>query len=156
MKRNEAERLWSVVVFGLVFLIGTYVIMVTTLGCNFKGRQGDPGIDGASPIVKTSPADVIECPNGGVEVSVNGNVTVICNGQNGQPGTQVTMIRFCPNVTPSYPSTFPEYGFCIDNNMYGVYSTNGGFLSLLPPGLYISNAVGSSCNFTIAANCQVF
>jgi hypothetical protein len=76
-------------------------------------------------------------------------------GPTGSPGTVVTPIQFCPNVTANYPTNFPEYGLCINNQIYGVYSANDGFLALLPPGAYSSNAIGNSCNFTITANCGV-
>lgn len=69
------------------------------------------------------------------------------------PGTVITPTQFCPG-TPTYPSTFPEVGFCINNTMYAVYSTNGGFMTSLPDGRYESNAVGSRCTFTIT-NCVV-
>jgi hypothetical protein len=75
-------------------------------------------------------------------------------GQAGANGTTISSVQFCPGV-PSYPSTFPEVGFCIDNNLYAVYSYNNGFLTLIPPGYYNSNAVGSNCNFTVLPNCQV-
>ena len=76
-------------------------------------------------------------------------------GANGFDGTKVTLIQFCPGVTPTYPQTFPESGICIEGQLYGVYSANGGFLTLLPPGEYSSNGVGASCTFTIGENCQV-
>lgn len=67
----------------------------------------------------------------------------------------LTPIQLCTGAVPSYPSTFPEYAFCINNNLYAVYSANDGFLTILPPGSYHSNAIGSSCTFTVLANCQV-
>lgn len=103
------------------------------------------------------------CPSGGVLVSyANGPITTICNGQNGAQGVQglqgndatITVVQFCPGAT-SYPSEFNEVGFCLNGQVYGVYSANDGFASLLPPGAYTSNAIGSSCNFTILTNCQV-
>ena len=82
-------------------------------------------------------------------------------GTNGAPGPQgnpgglnVTTVQFCPG-TPAYPSTFPEVGFCIQGNIYAVYSANDGFLTEVIPGAYTSNAIGSSCNFTVLANCEV-
>lgn len=85
------------------------------------------------------------------------------NGQNGATGTNgidgvnptsVVSVPLCSD-TPSYPSVFVEYGICIDNQLYAVYSANGGFLTLLTPGAYTSNAIGSSCNFSVASDCQV-
>jgi hypothetical protein len=78
------------------------------------------------------------------------------NGQNGSPGTVITPVQFCsPGFVPSYPNSFPEYGLCIDNVLYGVYSQNGGFLAKLPPGSYSSNGINASCTFTITAGCGV-
>jgi hypothetical protein len=77
------------------------------------------------------------------------------NGNNGSPGTVVTPIQFCPNVTAGYPNNFPEYGLCVNNQMYGVYSTNGGFLALLPPGEYSSDGVNADCTFEIEVDCVV-
>jgi hypothetical protein len=77
------------------------------------------------------------------------------NGTDGTPGTAFTIVQFCPNVVPTYPTTFPEVGFCIQGSLYAVYSANDGFLTEIPPGTYTSNAVGSACNFTVAANCAV-
>jgi hypothetical protein len=75
-------------------------------------------------------------------------------GPAGADGTAITVIRFCADQ-PSYPSSFPEVGECINGKIYGVYSVNDGFLAELPPGNYSSNAVGSACNFTIGDNCAV-
>lgn len=72
-----------------------------------------------------------------------------------EPVDQVVPVKLCPG-TPSYPSVFVEYALCIESQLYGVYSANDGFLALLPPGNYASNAIGSSCNFTVALNCVVY
>jgi len=78
------------------------------------------------------------------------------DGVDGINGTVVTVQQFCPaSHVPSYPSTFPEVGMCIGGKMYGVYSANGGFLVYMPPGVYSSNGINSSCTFTLSANCQV-
>lgn len=78
------------------------------------------------------------------------------NGTNGQDATPITMVQFCDNsFTPTYPSVFPEFGLCVGGKMYGVYSTNGGFWALLPPGTYSSDGVNASCTFTIADDCGV-
>lgn len=75
-------------------------------------------------------------------------------GPQGTPGTVVLPIKFCPQ-SPSYPTTFPEYGFCINNTLYAVYSDNGGFMAEIPAGTYYSNAIGSSCNFKVLENCGI-
>ena len=76
-------------------------------------------------------------------------------GDPGQPGTQITTIQFCKGITPTYPSTFPEIGICIDNQLYAVYSANGGFMVLVTPGTYSSNGINASCTFTVGPNCEV-
>lgn len=75
-------------------------------------------------------------------------------GDPGAPGTVVTWVQFCQGTT-TYPSTYIEGGFCINNNLYAVYSANNGFLVYLPPGNYSSNAINSSCSFTVLPNCQI-
>lgn len=72
-------------------------------------------------------------------------------GEQGPPGTGITTVQFCPGTT-QYPTIFPEYGLLINGNIYAVYSQNDGFLTLIPTGIYYSNAVGSSCTFTVNAN----
>lgn len=76
-------------------------------------------------------------------------------GQAGTDGTQINIVQFCLNSIPSYPAVFPEVGFCINNKIYAVYSANDGFLTLVPPGVYSSHAIGSSCTFTVLPNCQI-
>lgn len=63
-------------------------------------------------------------------------------------------VQFCPNTT-TYPTTFSEVAFCINNNLYAVYSANDGFLTLIPPGNYTSNGINSTCTFQVLPNCIV-
>lgn len=100
-----------------------------------RGPQGDPGNTGAQG-------------SQGIQGSQG------LQGPTGLNGSTITLVQFCPG-TPSYPSTFPEIGMCINNKLYAVYSANDGFLTLIPPGVYHSNAIGSSCNFTILPNCGI-
>lgn len=97
-----------------------------------QGFQGIPGIMG--PVGAQGP------------IGIPG-----LNGTNGTPGTVVTPVQFCPGTTV-YPSVFLEYGLLIGGKVYGVYSSLGGFWAYLPPGNYLSNAIGSSCDFTINNN----
>jgi len=113
---------------------------------------------------------LISCPDGTKSLVLNGvpgaqgpTGPIGPQGNQGAPGPQgspgingttVTAVQFCPHSVPHYPSTFPEVGFCIADNLYAVYSVNGGFLTKLTSGAYKSNAVGSSCNFTISG-CKV-
>jgi hypothetical protein len=106
-------------------------------------------------VASDSGGSLITCPDGS-SVQVNNGTPGLpgVNGTNGTNATPVTTVQFCPGST-NYPSTFLEYGICLNNEIYGVYSVNGGFLALLPPGAYNSNAVGSTCNFTILPNCGI-
>lgn len=88
-------------------------------------------------------------PDGGTLFScADGTSALILNG------FSFRAIQFCKAVS-NYPTVFPELGFCIDHNLYAVYSANNGFLVLVPPGVYDSNAIGSSCTFTVVDNCGI-
>jgi len=65
----------------------------------------------------------------------------------------VTVVQLCPGV-PSYPGVFVEVAFCINNELYAVYSSPV-FLTLLTPGAYSSTAIGSACNLTVEPGCVV-
>ena len=111
-------------------------ILLFSVGCErINGDKGEPGIQGAPG--NTGP----QGPSGP-------------QGPAGVNAPVVTTIKLCPS-TPIYPNVFVEYAICLQGNLYGVYSANGGFLALLPPGNYQSNGIGSSCNFSVAANCVV-
>lgn len=125
----------------------TLTVLMTTIlaisGCagqngqlGAKGESGNPGATG--PVG----------PKGD-----EGNTGA--DGRPGVDGTPVTLIKFCPNAVASYPLVFPEYGICVNNQIYAVYSANGGFLTVIPPGRYNSNAIGSVCDFTVAPNCVI-
>lgn len=135
-----------------------------------KAKDGKDGLSPKAPVITTTPANASECPTGGVEVLVNMIVAgTVCNGLQGNVGaigptgtqgvpgqdiTPVSLIQLCPG-TPVYPTTFIEYGICVGNSLYGVYSANGGFLAYLPPGNYTSNGIGSNCDFSILPNCVI-
>lgn len=113
-----------------------FIIVAILLASCAQGPQGIPGIPGnTGPIGETGATG----PQGAA----------------GADGTIIVPIQFCPGVTPTYPNKFPEYGLCINNQVYAVYSANDGFLTLTPPGTYNSNAVGSNCNFKILVNCVI-
>lgn len=151
---NQTELLFITIVISLVLVAILLAGCQGPRGYTIVGPQGTPGIQGQSgqpgqdalpcTAFKASGVTTIACP-GSPPVSV-------LDGLNGAPGTVITPIQFCPGVTPIYPLSFPEYGLVINGQIYGVYSQNGGFLALLPPGTYNSNAVGSSCDFTINAD----
>lgn len=155
---NNEKYLLSIVV---VMFVLAFVLMGCVGPTGDLGRQGTPGY---TPVVAMLPASLSECLNGGVEVYVDNAETIICNGVNGNPGgvgpqgpsgddgqdsNPVVIFKFCPNVVANYPSSFPEYGIRLNNNVYGVYSANGGFLTLLIPGSYTTTGIGANCNFTI-------
>ncbi len=74
--------------------------------------------------------------------------TTGADGSNGQDATPVTVVPLCPGS--SNYGTFVEVGICLNGRLYGVYSTHGGFLTLLADGDYSSNAIGSACNLTVS------
>lgn len=64
-------------------------------------------------------------------------------------------IKLCEGET-SYPSSFPEYGLCIDNVLYGVFWMNGSaWLGEIAEGRYRSTSSSVKCNFTVKPNCVI-
>lgn len=142
--------------------------------CNGEtGATGATGAAGQSSSVTVTTACAAQCATGGLVITtLNGSVStsnVVCNGASGPVGAtgptgnqgpagtdlnNISMVKFC-SETPSYPSSFPEYGLCMNNQLWGVYSDHGGFWALLPPGTYSSNGINSSCTFTIGTNCSI-
>lgn len=102
---------------------------------------------------KAVPANAA-APNGGSLITCPTSQSLILNGSNGTNGVSPTTVQLCRG-TPSYPSTFVEVAFCLNNELYAVYSQNGGFMTLIPPGQYSSNGIGSSCSFTVLSGCRV-
>lgn len=126
-----------------IILLGTLLLILTT-ACGprvgvvhertIQGTPGAPGQDG----------------NNGRD-GENGS-----DGRDGTDGTQVTMVRFCAGQSTVYPTSFPEYGFCIGNVLYGTYwDGHQAWTAAIVPGAYRSTATGLSCNFTVVANCGV-
>lgn len=126
-----------------------YALVCLFLALNACGEKavvitGPPGADGVPGI-------------NGVDGQNGTNGTDGVPGLDGQDGISPPtpyMVHLCPGVT-AYPSVFVEVALCLNNKLYGVYSANGGFLTYLPPGTYSSNAIGSACNLTVGADCQV-
>jgi hypothetical protein len=140
------------------------------------------GTNGHNAAFSTTAANAQQCPTGGFILSVGLDLndnnllepseatssSMVCNGaigatgangaqgQAGAPGIVVTPVQLCPaSFVATYPSVFPESALCVSNHLYGVYSANGGFLAVLPPGVYSSNGINASCTFTITANCGI-
>lgn len=150
---------------GIVFQ--TPVGVSGTVSSPIPGPSGAPGSPGASIVSASIPDTSGACAGGGnvlmfaqdtagtgVWSSSDPDQTslLVCNGANSTP---ITVVQLCAGITPSYPSTFPEVALCLNNQLYGVYSTNGGFLSLLTPGSYSSDGVNASCTLTVGPNCAV-
>ena len=112
-----------------LLLISAALFLISLAACS--PEKGDRGSDGVS----------VQGPQG-------------APGSNGSDATPVTIVQLCPGST-SYPGVFVEVAICLQNELWGVYSANGGFLTKLPPGNYNSNAIGSACNLTVQANCVV-
>lgn len=123
------------------------------------GPQGTPGVIGPTGASGTDglngqdgqPCTVTATPTGSQIACPDGSVISILNGTDATP---VTPLQLCPG-TPSYPSTFIEYALCVQGQLYGVYSANGGFLAVLPYGQYTSDGINSRCNFTVSADCVI-
>lgn len=176
MDQDTSDKLELTLMLAIALML--LILASVMLGCDEKPKDGKNGQSitgpagepGHTPVIIERPATALECPTGGVVLILDlGNPNVICNGLDGVAGpiggigpqgvpgqdvTPVSLVKLCPG-TSVYPSVFIEYGLCIADQLYGVYSVNDGFLALLPPGNYVSNAIGSSCNLTIGLHCQV-
>ena len=131
------------------------VLTMSFFGCGKQGSQGSAGAPGQAGAA-AQPCTVTTIANGAQINCPNGSSATVYDGAAGSPGTVVSAVQFCPsNFVPSYPNTFAEVGFCIGGNLYGVYSANGGFMAMLPPGVYSSDGINASCSFTIQPNCVV-
>lgn len=133
---------------GYVFMILAIVAALGSMsGCAIEGPPGVTGATGAQG------ERGLQGPKG--DRGSDGKDGV--DGAAGSNGADATfeLVKLCPG-TPSYPSRFIEYAIrASDGKLYGVYSANNGFLTYFPPGAYQSNAVGSSCNFTITVDNQI-
>lgn len=156
----------------IAFMLLMSVLMILSLiGC---GRESSSQYY-ASPactVSSISGGALVKCPDGSTSVVLDGEAGSIgsvgsvgpmgpqgqqgISGIPGSPGSVITSVQLCPSsYIPSYPSTFPEVALCIDNTLYAVYSSLGGYLFELIPGIYSSNGVGVSCTVTVGNNCQV-
>lgn len=115
-----------------------YIVLIFTLSLIACGDGG----------VSTDVSQVESCTVSGQTITCPDGSTVTL------PTNNFTIVQFCPSVT-TYPTTFSEIGFCIDSQLYAVYSANDGFLTLVVPGTYSSNGINSSCTFVVGQNCEV-
>lgn len=67
----------------------------------------------------------------------------------------ITTIQFCAGQQTTYPTTYPEYGLCINHEIYAVYWNNTAFLAKIVPGVYTTTSTGLNCTFTVSDNCEV-
>lgn len=92
-----------------------------------------------------------DTPSGGSTAGATG-----AQGPQGKPGASVGTIQFCAGQVQSYPTSFPEYGLCIGNELYAVYwDTHNAFLAKITAGTYQATSTGLQCTFTVASNCVV-
>lgn len=146
MRQQDKDMRTVLVVFAvaaLLALLTTSCQHATTelgeqLGCHVAGN-GCPSVNMDDPNLRG--------PQGPQGVAGS-------TGATGPAGTTVREVQLCPGTT-TYPTVFVEVALCINNTLYAVYSKNDGFLVRLVPGRYSSNAVGSSCSFTVFPNCEV-
>lgn len=77
-------------------------------------------------------------------------------GIDGTPGTNVTVIQFCPQHGSTTHSHFPEKGICINGAIIAAFwdGTNA-FLAEVVPGAYISTSTGLQCSFTVTSGCSI-
>lgn len=119
-----------------------FSLLLAACGQPLTGSTGQPGVPGTGCTVSQLPVNNVT-PNGGALIQcTDGTSSAVLNG------TVVLPVQFCKGTT-TYPTTFTEVGFIINGKIYAVYSLNNGFLTYTPPGYYSSNALNSSCNFTI-------
>lgn len=91
---------------------------------------------------------VLSCPDG--------SKLTIQNGTNGKDSIPVQPVQFCPGIPTMYPTTFAEYGLCIDNQLFAVYWDGvNSWVSLVPPGTYRSTSSTAPCTFLVSVGCQV-
>jgi hypothetical protein len=146
MKEQTLRAAALTFTFGIIIIALSIVLMV----------------QGCGESIHRQPCTVTSTSTGATITCTDGTTATILNGTNGSPGinginasSDVSIVQLCPGFTPSYPQVFPESALCIDNQLWGVYSANGGFGLLMPPGQYASTGVNASCNLTIGANCEV-
>jgi len=110
-------------------------IIVTCNGAT--GSQGASGTNGSNGVNGTNGTN-----------GVNGT-----NGSNGTNAVPTTTVQFCPGYTQT---SYPEYGICINSNIYAVYwDGHNSWLALISPGYYASTSTNAACNFTVDTNCSV-
>lgn len=128
----------------LIFFIvgcGTDNVFIPVRGIN--GTNGTNGIDGTTGTQ-------------GQAGSTGAKGDTGAQGVPGLPGTVVTAVQFCPNYTTTYPSSFPEYGVCINGSLYATYwDGHQAWTAKIVPGDYTTTATGAPCNFKVVSGCTI-
>lgn len=113
-------------------------------------------------VQKPVPCTTVQVASG-VQINCpDGTNSFVSNGVDGSPGIpglngdNVSMVQFCTGFATSYPSTFPEFGMCIQDKLYGTYWDGiNSWTSEIVPGTYMSTSTSAPCNFVVADNCGV-
>lgn len=160
-------------IIGFFIALGVFSILASISGCakiqnpvpgpqGQPGPQGDPGIGCTQTLIHPSHISGDPAEYGGSEIHCANSDVLITNGapgqqgQQGLPGTATTAVQFCPGYTTTYPSSFPEFGFCSQGSIYAVYwDGHNAWLAEVVPGYYASTSTSAPCNFHVAANCVV-
>lgn len=123
-----------------------------------QGPKGDPGASGVSctqTLISASHVSGDPSEYGGTMIHCSNGDVFVSNGAPGAPAVGFSAIQFCPGYT-TYPSAFPEFGFCSQGSIYAVYwDGHNAWMALVAPGYYASTSTSAPCNFHVAANCQV-
>lgn len=163
MTKMEKETKFVCLAIGV---LGVCCILFSLYGCGTNVIQGPPGKPGATGPTGSSGMNGQNCtvstvqpsdaaPNGGSLIQCpDGSQSLVLNGTNGTDGTEVTFVQFCSGVTPTYGSVYAEGAFCIQGNLYAVYSSTATLVEVTP-GAYGSISPGANCSFTVGPNCQV-
>lgn len=78
------------------------------------------------------------------------------NGSNGTDAPPVTMVQFCSSYTTTYPSSFPEWGFCVQGHLFATYyDGSNAWTAEIVPGTYNSTSTSAPCSFVVSNNCGV-
>ena len=102
-----------------------------------------------------SSSDIIDGTNGqeGMRGAMGPTGAQGDTGMQGVTGEVGKPIKFCPEQTGG---SFPEYGFCIQNELYAVYfDKQNAWLAKVVPGKYISTSTNNQCIFTVEDNCVI-
>jgi len=130
-------------------LILGVLLMLSLAGC---------GVDQQGSVFSLEPCSVTQTSSGATINCIDGTYANITNGTQGPQGAtgnaNITTVQFCQNYTSN--SSYPEYGFCINGNLYATFwDGKNAWTALITPGYYMSTATNASCNFTVGPNCLI-